>query len=114
MKRIITIVIQNTMQQQDGTVPSVTESGSYVLAATTAPPAYDGFGTFTVKDELDVVGDKPLRVVLIREEHLRWQFSRYSSGLFAYAATKHRFDSFDPEYFDIMPLLWTRLQGESA
>jgi hypothetical protein len=47
---------------------------------TTAPEAYDGFGTITVR----VVGTfagKPLRCVAIQPAHLEWQTCRYNSGL---------------------------------
>lgn len=53
---------------------------------TTAPEAYDGFGTKTI----EVVGDwvsksngqrKPVRKVQIDPEHFNWQSMRYSSGM---------------------------------
>jgi hypothetical protein len=92
---------------------------TYVLAATTAPKEYDGFGTFTLTTiDADVNGraardGKALRVVLIRQEHLQWQTMRYHSGNEGWATVADRFDYFDPEYFDVAPLLWTRLQGLS-
>ena len=47
----------------------------YVLVETTAPTAYDGFGTFTI----NALG--PKRWVLIEQEHFTWQTQRYASGL---------------------------------
>lgn len=49
---------------------------------TTAPDDYDGFGTRTI----GIVGydsGKPVRQVEIHPEHLRWQESRYGSGMHA-------------------------------
>jgi len=49
---------------------------------TTAPAAYDGFGTVELSPEVgtDMRG-RPLRLVVIQPDHLDWQLSRYSSGL---------------------------------
>lgn len=47
----------------------------YTIRETTAPKAYDGFGTLTLAD----IGDT--RIVLIRDEHLAWQEGRYASGM---------------------------------
>lgn len=47
---------------------------------TTAPLAYDGFGTQAVA----IVGTycgQPLRLVRVRAEHLEWQDGRYGSGM---------------------------------
>ncbi len=55
------------------TIDSCTKT--YVMAETTAPSEYDGFGTFTIH----AIG--PKRWVLIEEEHLSWQTQRYASGL---------------------------------
>jgi len=53
---------------------------------TTAPSAYDGFGTKTL--ELKWVwqsklngNTKPVRKVVINPEHLQWQTMRYGSGM---------------------------------
>lgn len=51
---------------------------TYVVAFTTAPRAYDGFGTIELSAH-----DERSRYVLIREEHLAWQQGRYSSGIHA-------------------------------
>jgi len=50
-------------------------SETYHLAETTAPKAYDGFGTFTV------AGYDNVRFVLIRGDTLAWQTGRYQSGM---------------------------------
>lgn len=52
------------------------EPVNYVLGQTTAPQAYDGFGTISVLKTQDV------RIVLVREEHFTWQNGRYNSGMF--------------------------------
>jgi hypothetical protein len=78
----------------------------FVVAATTAPKSYDGFGTFTLAE----IGteDNPQRLVLIREEHLQWQTTRYGSD----GATEAGwFDWFHPEHIDVAPVLWKRLAG---
>lgn len=53
---------------------------------TTAPEAYDGFGTATVAAEWAHVNHsktmcKPVRKVSIPDEHFQWQSMRYGSGL---------------------------------
>lgn len=57
------------------TLGNGTLSFEYVPAVTTAPKAYDGFGTFTLEEAGDI------RIVLIQAEHLDWQQGRYLSGL---------------------------------
>jgi hypothetical protein len=74
------------------------ESVLYFVAQTTAPIAYDGFGTISVFETSNV------RVVLIREEHFNWQNGRYNSGL--YYATHY------PKT-EIVQELWKRLAGGS-
>jgi hypothetical protein len=54
---------------------------NYVVAVTTAPKAYDGFGTITLAPAY--LGDRDARLVLIREEHCNWQRGRYSSGMYS-------------------------------
>lgn len=79
------------------------ESVTYWIAETSAPKAYDGFGTFTVAEYSGENG-KLWRIVLIREENLNWQAGRYNSGL--YYATK-------PTGFDVAAVaahLWEKLQ----
>ena len=51
----------------------------YVLARTTAPESYDGFGTFTVNETY--LGDRKARLILINDRHLDWQIQRNLSGL---------------------------------
>lgn len=53
---------------------------------TTAPEAYDGFGTKTVEAAWTWVSKsngarKPVRKVSIPYEHFEWQSMRYGSGL---------------------------------
>jgi hypothetical protein len=45
------------------------------IRETDAPHAYDGFGTMSIMES------KPVRIVLIRAEHLNWQEMRYASGM---------------------------------
>jgi hypothetical protein len=49
-------------------------------AYTTAPEAYDGFGT--TSDIVGTLDGKPLRRVTIRDEHFTWQTQRYGSGMY--------------------------------
>jgi hypothetical protein len=49
-------------------------------AWTTAPEAYDSFGTRTT--ETGVLHEKPLRQVLVDPMHFEWQLCRYGSGLY--------------------------------
>ena len=88
---------------------------TYVVCATTAHVAYDGFGTITLDPELETNDERghpmPLRLVLVQEEHFGWQSMRYSSGLAAWTLQAGRFDSFDPELLEVEEMLWKRLQG---
>lgn len=47
---------------------------------TTAPIAYDGFGTERTGEIKDICNDRKVEEVKIHEEHLYWQEMRYSSG----------------------------------
>lgn len=49
-----------------------------LLATTTAPANYDGFGTLTLAPN-PLMGPQG-RLVLIHPEHLEWQIRRYASG----------------------------------
>lgn len=89
-------------------------SVTYVLAATTAPSVYDTFGTLTLEAKFDESDGKPVRLILIREEHLAYQTMRYSSGLYGYATEAGRFDYFDPEFIDVERLLWARVDGDAS
>lgn len=70
---------------------------TYHVAITDAPVAYDGFGTVTADtlpkrlcdnlftdvktgERIPVVGEGEVRVVLIPDQHLKWQTERYWSG----------------------------------
>ena len=52
-----------------------------VIAYTTAPDAYDGFGTVTLS-EAGLLDRKPLRKVQIEQAHYDWQSMRYGSGMY--------------------------------
>ena len=92
------------------TVQIGTTTVTYVIAATTAPAAYDGFGTFTLTSMGADDRGKALRLVLIRQEHLQWQTMRYSSALEGWTVEAGRYDYFDPACLDVEGLLWERLQ----
>ena len=51
-----------------------------LIRYTTAPEAYDGFGTRTARVAGDD-GGKPIRMVLIESDALQWQDTRYASGM---------------------------------
>lgn len=56
----------------------------YKVRYTSAPEAYDGFGTHTTDTEVAVDHrGRVLRKAAIDPEHLNWQSMRYSSGLYA-------------------------------
>lgn len=49
---------------------------------TTAPEAYDGFGTQTITEKAFISSkNQPVRLVETEENHTDWQQMRYSSGL---------------------------------
>ena len=83
------------------------EAVTYFIAQTTAPRAYDGFGTFTIysydfDEDGRAVSKDGFRMVLIREEHFEWQNGRYNSGLF-YAIRPE-----DVDKQDVVKALWKR------
>ena len=55
-----------------------------VEMVTTAPEAYDGFGTVTLARTAyqDAAGNRYRRVAMV-PEHTAWQIARYRSGMFA-------------------------------
>ena len=63
---------------------------SPVLTVTTAPEAYDGFGTKTVqvlgekthRVEGVIHTDRVVRLVATPVRHVQWQRARYASGLY--------------------------------
>jgi hypothetical protein len=55
-------------------------NATYLVAATTAPKAYDGFGTIDLGGPITLGDNHEARIVLVREEHAQWQRSRYGSG----------------------------------
>ncbi len=61
----------------------------YVVKETTAPAAYDQFGTF------ELVKVKNTRIVLIEERHYQGQVGRYGSGLHAVADVERYVDNND-------------------
>lgn len=76
----------------------------YRVAITTAPAAYDGFGTISLVETYDGEG-KEARIVLIRDEHFVWQTMRYSSGC-------HTASPFDKE--GVVEWLWKRISSGTA
>lgn len=57
---------------------------TYVLAVTSAPEAFDGYGTFTVR-EIGPNEFKPAdtdRMIMIQTDMVDWQTARNSSGLY--------------------------------
>jgi len=63
---------------------------TYVLVKTNAPLEYDSFGSFTIKDYLDLEKsvkhswrEGPHRYTLIPVEHLPYHEGRYASGLYS-------------------------------
>lgn len=52
-----------------------------VIRYTTAPEAYDGFGTRTLYNRCGFDNGKPVRRVEIQVPHLEWQEQRYGSGM---------------------------------
>lgn len=61
------------------TCPACYVPAGWLTYVTTAPEAYDGFGTKTIGEADTEYG--PARVVLIDPAAERWQTCRYSSGL---------------------------------
>jgi hypothetical protein len=64
------------------------------IVYTTAPEAYDGFGTVS-EEIVGTLDGKPLRRVRMHAEHATWQTQRYGSGMYP---------AFTPEQY-------TELQG---
>lgn len=85
---------------------SISIGGDTVLfqvRQTRAPREFDGFGTIELATWSGENKRYDERLVLIREEHLGWQSSRYSSGLFACEA---------PDFYDINAIkaeIWQRI-----
>ena len=73
----------------------------YVIAQTSAPLSYDGFGTLSLLETYGP-GNEIFRIVLIREEQFNWQFGRYASGM-------HTPEPFPGETNDVAEHLWKRL-----
>ncbi len=70
---------------------------------TTAPEAFDGFGTRTLDPEFASDGPHVVRKVLIQDAHARWQTERYASGWHC-AVTEAELPKFAN--------LWTRTKAE--
>lgn len=56
------------------------KTSALYIRYTTAPEAYDGFGTKS-RGVVAMDNDKPVRMVEINPEHLNWQEGRYGSGM---------------------------------
>lgn len=81
---------------------------TYIVARTTAPKDYDGFGTISLGESY--LHDRKARVVLIQENHLEWHAGRYGSGLHS-IDTEETADVIDER--DIIELLYKRLQQQT-
>jgi hypothetical protein len=92
------------------TVSIAGESVDYHLRRTGAPKAFDGFGTIAIYEYDGGPEHKAdsFRLVLIRSEHLGWQTSRYSSGMFAAEPPE------EWQYSEVIELLRKRLLDPSA
>jgi len=64
------------------------QEANWVSRYTTAPEAYDGFGT-TALGVVAKMNNKQYRKVLIDPKHLKWQEMRYASGMCACCDAKH-------------------------
>lgn len=105
MSKFSTQYIQAGERTQEYDILGVT----FHARCTRAQRAYDGFGTLELTNELQDSDGKPVRLVLIREDHLNWQESRYASGLGCFA--------FPPAelYIDsevIADALWKKLNSD--
>jgi hypothetical protein len=83
-------------------------SVTYQLVETTAPPAYDGFGSFTLY-ETGAGAKHPKRMVLVQEEHLAWQLGRYHSGM--HEGKVHEDDRSMRRY--LTTRLWEKITGQA-
>jgi hypothetical protein len=77
---------------------------TFHVIETDAPKDYDGFGTFAICEVPQADGRRPLRTVMIREEHEGWQVARYRSGMNVVAPTNFAME-------DIAEFLWTKLRS---
>lgn len=59
----------------------VGDDREFVKTYTTAPEAYDGFGTRTI-ETIGTFDGKEVRVIETPEEHVQWQRSRNESGMY--------------------------------
>ena len=76
--------MSNTLTQQDTFKIQIgTFEREYVLWETSAPPTFDGFGAFTVRESGVQAMKTYSRVVLVPVESMAWQEARYCSGLHA-------------------------------
>lgn len=79
------------------------EAVTFFCVDTNAPVDYDGFGTMEITRWFEDENDRyPMRAVLVRDEHLDWQLSRYSSGMHTYETTIHDVEN-------IAKKLWKKL-----
>lgn len=78
---------------------------------TTAPEAYDGFGTFTIAESRAHKGEsRTTRLVAIRQEHVEWQRGRYGSGFHASQPLgEHGSTNFYLDVDDLIELFLARL-----
>jgi len=53
-----------------------------IICYTTAPEAYDGFGTRTLEEVVGYDREKPIRKIAVQKQHYGWQEARNGSGMF--------------------------------
>ena len=65
------------------------------LIVTSAPIAYDGFGTRELMQYTadEPVGQKTYRLVLVQDQHKEWQMGRYWSGMHSCIALEAKMDA---------------------
>lgn len=76
------------------------------LVRTTAPAAYDGFGTIHLRDSY--LNDRPARLVLIDAKSWDWQTGRYSSGMHGFEVEELGGTGMFTER-DIVEIIWGRV-----
>jgi hypothetical protein len=79
------------------------ERVNYTAHMTSAPDAYDGFGTISLCDWSQ--DGRTWRLVLIRDQHRRWQEGRYNSGMFYLSEPPQDASA-------IVHELWKRIAGQ--
>ena len=81
----------------------------YVVALTSAPKAYDGFGTLELMQDCF---EKGQRLILIAEPTLEWQKGRNGSGMYATITESDDLDELLER--EIVSTLWDRVTGKDV